>query len=482
MLAALVAAPLAACTVPPGVRSGSGAGAADEAALLATLTPGDPAARRGHGAFEPLEGLDTDRWVGVLDGAPYQVEVPRRWNGMLVLYARGERDPGAAPAVRPPPLREHLARGGYAWAATGYATGGYDAGAALEDLDALATAFARIAAANGRRLDEPARRFVVGHGMGGHAAAAALERGAASRARSRVRYDGALPLCAPLADRALFDGHAAALAAAMHLAGEPADAWPPRDGSGLARRLRERFFATFPEGAADGVPTPDGERLRSVVVQLGGGTRPGADLAFALAPALGGQTPAVWQALEGGGVLGAAFARGLADTRRVAYRVPGDAAATAALNRDVFRIEAAPGADPPRADRLPAVPALQARIDAPLVALHALGDGYAWFGQQQVYRRRAEAAGTAHLVAQRAIRGVGHCDFTRAEEAEAFDALVRWVLDGRRADGDDVLDAAAVASPRYGCRFSRAPGEGDPPRVRAARSRLPACPQGEGRG
>ena len=55
---------------------------------------------------------------------------------------------------------------------------------------------------------------------------------------------------------------------------------------------------------------------------------------------------------------------------------------------------------------------------------------------QQEYRRRADAAGTADKVVQRAMRGLGHCDFTLAEEEEAFDAVVLWVATGRRPAGD----------------------------------------------
>jgi hypothetical protein len=93
----------------------------DEAALRATLAPTDPAALRGHGAFAPIPGLESDRWVGVLGGAAYQVEVPRDWNGKLVMYAHGYRGTGAALTVAPPRIRRHLVANGYAWAASSYA-------------------------------------------------------------------------------------------------------------------------------------------------------------------------------------------------------------------------------------------------------------------------------------------------------------------------------------------------------------------------
>ena len=38
---------------------------------------------------------------------------------------------------------------------------------------------------------------------------------------------------------------------------------------------------------------------------------------------------------------------------------------------------------------------------------------------EQIYERRADADGTAQWLVQRAIGGVGHCDFTVAEQARA---------------------------------------------------------------
>jgi hypothetical protein len=55
---------------------------------------------------------------------------------------------------------------------------------------------------------------------------------------------------------------------------------------------------------------------------------------------------------------------------------------------------------------------------------------------------------------QRAIRGVGHCDFTPTELVTAFTDLVTWVQQGARPADDVVLDPRAVAAPDYGCRFT----------------------------
>jgi hypothetical protein len=67
----------------------------------------------------------------------------------------------------------------------------------------------------------------------------------------------------------------------------------------------------------------------------------------------------------------------------------------------------------------------------------------------------------------RAIRGVGHCDFTQPELQKGFDDLVTWVRTGHRPGGDAILDRHAVADPRFGCRYTVG--------VRAAFV-APACP------
>ena len=75
---------------------------------------------------------------------------------------------------------------------------------------------------------------------------------------------------------------------------------------------------------------------------------------------------------------------------------------------------------------------------------------------EQVYARRVAAAGLSDRVVQRAIRGVGHCDFTPTELVTAFIDLVRWVEAGVEPAGDDVLTPAVVANSFYGCQFTAA--------------------------
>ena len=56
---------------------------------------------------------------------------------------------------------------------------------------------------------------------------------------------------------------------------------------------------------------------------------------------------------------------------------------------------------------------------------------------------------------QRAIRGASHCDFTVAEQVSAFDDMIKWERDGIKPTGDDVVTAATVAAPTYGCTYTK---------------------------
>ena len=56
---------------------------------------------------------------------------------------------------------------------------------------------------------------------------------------------------------------------------------------------------------------------------------------------------------------------------------------------------------------------------------------------------------------QRAIRGATHCDFTNAEMQTAFDDMVKWVKQGTKPAGDDVLTPATVAAATYGCTHTK---------------------------
>jgi len=426
--------------------------------------------------FEALPDakVESDRYWGVLEGAGYQIEVPKQWNGMLVLYAHGYVGAVATLTVSPPgALRRHLIERGYAWAASSYRANYYDVRAGVEDTNALALAFTRLVAEGGRTVAEPSKRYVVGQAMGGHVAGAAIERETLATAQHQVRYHAALSLCGAMGDLALFDYHAAYQAAAHTLTETPMATSASAFGS-VRMRLLDLLFAPYPTRN-----TPRGEQLQAIVAALSGGARP----VFALGWASKSVEDALWFTSFGDdGTLAGIVARPVTDTRAITYQLDGDPALSAeeqALNARAIRVEGDRSANDPRPGGLRHVPRLNGELEAPMLTLHTLGDLFVPFSMQQIYRERAEASGRGERLVQRAIRAIGHCEFTRAEQASAFDALVRWERDGVVPSGDDVLDRSRLRQPDYGCRFTQntyAPEElASGSTLPASRMRVPPC-------
>lgn len=402
--------------------------------------------------FQALLGApEADRWWGQLEGSGYRIEVPKNWNGRLVMYAHGYAGTGPALNVSNPAIRRHLLEAGYAWAASSYSKNYYDVRVGVEDTNALALAFQRIAGENGRTLSAPSRLYIVGHSMGGHVAAAAVDEENIGAANNAVRYHGAVPMCGVMGDTELFNYFAAYQTAAQQLAGFPATGWPVANWPDIAPAVRSALFVTYP-----GVTTAQGDRLKQVVKGLTGGERPLFDISFG-GPAAQGLQDAVWSTFGQDGSVNGVLTANVANTEGIAFQLDSDPAVSAleqSFNASIYRVKGTEEANRPRRDGLRWIPKTNARIGVPVVTLHTLGDMYVPFSMQQIYKRRADSNGTANWLVQRAIRGISHCDFTVAEQARAFDDMVNWEQNGVRPEGDEVLDAGTVAAANYGCRFT----------------------------
>lgn len=411
----------------------------DATALAAKLTPlaGAPAA---------------DRWTGVLGKAGYMIEVPVAWNGKLVMYAHGYAGTGSQLDVTIPALRRHLLEAGYAWAASSYSTNYYDVRAGVEDTNALAQAFTDIAKQKGRTLAAPTRTYIVGHSMGGHIAAAAVDAENIQTAVHKVSYNGSVPMCGVLGDTELFNYFGGYQTAAQQLAGMPATSWPVSNWAQIAAPLVAALFTTYPSAT-----TPAGDKLKAVVKNLTGGERPLFELGFGQSPASKGLQDAVWSTFGQDGTVNGVLTQNVVDTTGFTYQFDNDPAQSPdeqAFNAAIFRVHATPDANRLRRDGLRWIPQNAAKISVPVLTLHTLGDMYVPFSMEQIYKRRADANGTSKWLVQRAIRGISHCDFTVAEQAKAFDDMVSWEQGGPTPAGDDVLTASVVAAPNYGCTFT----------------------------
>ncbi|MCW7542068.1 alpha/beta hydrolase [Aquabacterium sp. A7-Y] len=424
-------------------------------------------------AFPALSesSVETDRWSGVLDGAGYRIEVPKNWNGQLVMYAHGYGGTGTTLGVTTPPLRRYLIEHGYAWAASSYRANYYDVRAGVEDTNALALAFTKIAAERGRVLAAPSRIFITGHSMGGHVTAAAIEDETRATARHKVSYAGAVPMCGVMGDTELFDYFGAYQLVAQQLAGRPATRFPTSDWAAQQQAVREALFTSFPSGL-----TAQGQKLKGALMNLTGGARPIFEQGFTNA----GLHGVVWGTLGGDGTINGILTRNVVDTTRFTYQFDSDPALSTeeqAFNNAIIDANAEPDANRLRRDGLRWIPKVNGQFDIPVVSLHTLGDMYVPFSMQQIYRRRVEQQGNGDRLVQRAIRAPSHCDFTVAEQAAAFQAMVDWADGGPKPAGDDVLDAATVAQPTYGCAHTdNSDGPDDNAAVIAVRAQLPACP------
>jgi len=135
--------------------------------------------------------------------------------------------------------------------------------------------------------------------------------------------------------------------------------------------------------------------------------------------------------------------------------IDGDVAGSAALNAAALKLTADPDANRLRRDGLRWIPKASGDIKIPVVSIHTLGDLFVPFVMEQVYQQRVAAKGNSAWLVQRAIRGISHCDFTIAEQATAFDDMIKWERDGVKPTGDDVVTAATVAAPTYGCTYTQ---------------------------
>ncbi len=409
-----------------------------------TYTPSNPAAT----TFAAMPGVaaGTDRWAGVLNGASYQVEVPTTWNGKLVMYAHGYAGEVPALNVGPPSIRRYLIENGYAWAASSYSKNSYDVRAGVEDTNALALAFNSIASANGRALPAPTRLYITGHSMGGHITGAAIEAETYATSKNKVRYNGAVPMCGVMGDTDLFNRFGAMQVTAQALAGVPS--YPITKWSEIQGLVTNTLFSVF--NSANIVPTAQGVKYLSVVENLTGGDRP----LFDQGVLFGQSFQSAYGLFGSDGTVFGILNKNVIDTNGFTYVIDGDVPGSNTLNAAAQKLTAAPDANRLRRDGLRWIPAINGEFNVPVVSIHTLGDLFVPFAMQQVYQQRAAAKGNSGMLVQRAIRGASHCDFTTAEQVQAFSDMVAWAEGGPKPAGDDVITPATVAAPTYGCAFT----------------------------
>jgi pimeloyl-ACP methyl ester carboxylesterase len=378
--------------------------------------------------FDALAGVTTttDRKWGILKDAGYRIEIPTNWNGELVIWAHGFAGWDCDLNVDNPPMRRYLIENGYAWAASSYSKNGYVVQQGVDDSVQLIKQFKR-------EVKKPRRTYMTGASMGGHITGVAIEQ-------HRKKFDGAMPVCGVMGSESLFDYFLDFNELAQSISGVQS---PYPYGVDYVPTIVPTIKAAL---AAD--PSKS-SALAAAVMQRSGGTRVGFGISvafwFDFLYGLGQPNPGVVPAFG-------------ASNFGTSYQLDNDPAVTpaeAALNSGVRRVSRL---DYPTPDGVVPVPRINGSFKIPVLTLHTTGDLFVPFSMEQLYAQRAAAKGNSNRLVQRAIRDVGHCTFSEAEFNTAFQDLAAWVHNGIKPAGDDVLTPSVVASPTYGCTFTKTAG------------------------
>jgi hypothetical protein len=257
-------------------------------------------------------------------------------------------------------------------------------------------------------------------------------------------YDGALPMCGVMGDQRLIDYFLDYQLTAQALAGIRAYPPPADYLTAVVPAIQVTLGINAITPLAPSPGNARGEQFRDIVVNLTGGPRPGAAASFAYwkdfvfslgAPPVSSETTAQDPGLIATNLFTVYAPNTPENVNRLVQRV--------APERIGERLS--PG--------LTQVPRIEGRPRVPVLSVHDLGDLFVPFSMEQQYRADVDRHGHGHLLAQRAIRATGHCEFSPNEAGAAWDDLVRWVTAGQRPAGDRV-DRRSVAAPDYGCRFT----------------------------
>lgn len=416
--------------------------------------------------FDALaEFPNTQRYWGIheVDGrnAGYRIEVPSNWNGSLVMAAHGFRGNMPQLTVDDPDIRAYLIANGFAWAASSYYRNYYDVRAGVLSTNALARYFDTITGL------VPERYFIHGGSMGGHVAAAAIEQfpnrtcppgklGQACRSvveflgklAGGIKYSGAVLVCGATGDTRLFDYYHDFNLIAAYLADVQVPRPPPPDfTTAYLPQIQSKLFSTYPTEN-----TALGDKLQAATIELTGGPRPIVSQSYPsflnLLFSLGTNDGSIPEVTHGLSIV--------SNIGRV-YQLDHDPRLSREekqLNKLAVRFRADPNANPPKFLDLELIPILTGNLHVPTVSLHTLGDLFVPFSMQQIYAKRTRRWKQDHMLVNRAIRAEQHCEFSRTEQERAFADMVRWVDEGIRPPGDNILDRQTVQDESFGCQFT----------------------------
>jgi lysophospholipase L1-like esterase/pimeloyl-ACP methyl ester carboxylesterase len=365
----------------------------------------------GFGTWSELEAFEIVQCAceraSTAGGAQVLMAVPEEWNGDLVVWAPASNAFGVRELTELGPLADRQFEAGFALAATSYSVTGWPLFKSKRDLEKVVSTFSS-------RFGEPERIFLVGQSVGGLAAVSALEK-------ARLDVAGALALCAPFDVDGTWEAALDLRLSYDAVCGDEPGATIGGGPSGLA--------------AGHGLEPRDVEAALNLCTGLSkkGGNRSRAQRAR-LAELL-----AVTRIPEDGVVEAMELATfGLFDLVTEKRKLRGGVPvgnrdvlyASAELDATIERV----AADRRASRKLERFSKLGGKIgEASVVSLHT-SDDPVFFVENQA--ELAALVPSDQLVSLVAVEDQPtHCEFTAAELAAGWEALLDWVDSGEQPDG-----------------------------------------------
>jgi pimeloyl-ACP methyl ester carboxylesterase len=389
-------------------------------ALLAACTQASAPAPKG-----PRAGT----YTGSIGSATYLVDIPKSWNGTLLLYSHGYAAPsGGNPASDggDATTKGWLLGEGYALAGSSYSSTGWALDDAFRDQVALLDEFAK-------RFGKPTRTVAWGHSLGGIITAGLVQL-------HPQQFSGALPMCGVLAGGiANWNGALDLGFAARELLDPQLQVVHITDPGANLTRARNAM--------ATAKATPEGLARLSLIAALG--DLPGWFNPLAPEPAAGDYQARVanqvsWEGTDFAYVFafraeleqraggnpswntGVDYRKAFAQSTN---RMETEALYQAAgldLQADLARINDAPRitADPAAVDYLGRNLSFDGHLGSvPVLTLHTTGDGLVVPANEAAYADVVASTRSLDQLRQVFVHRANHCIFTPAEQIAAFQVL-----------------------------------------------------------
>jgi len=337
--------------------------------------------------------------TGTLGKAPYRIDMPEKWNGVLLIYYHGYSETpvtfaGADGKPTPNAMGQGFAAAGYEVAQSGYSMTGFALEQAIPETEALR----EYAIA---KYGQPKETYVMGHSMGGQLTMMSMEM-------FPSRYDGALPLCGLLQPTTWAIGKAGAMRAAFDYyypgllpgpIGIPADA--PLDQTAVDKVLK-----ALPSN-------PKGEQELMALTHF----KTTEDLAD-------GEVFGTYILRDFEQKIGAS----IVDNRNFLYAGGPD---DNALNDGVKRYTASDAA----LAYLKTWYTPSGVLLKPTLAVHTTYDPIIPADTVRLYADQVQRSGSSANFVQQYVKHDGHCHITGPETATALDELIQWKHTGVRPEG-----------------------------------------------